>query len=298
MSKPRRILPGYVEVCSRTFERRLALLPTSRVKNLLLYVYGHAAEKHSIKLHALCVMGNHVHLLMHDEHCKLPLFMAYANGLIARALNCYLGRDDKFWSADPYGALRPQEPEDLMRRYVYILTNPSAANLVRYNHDYPGIWSGPHWIGRTISAERPDFFFSEDGDMPESVTVTFEVPEVFNEMGVDAFKAEVKRRIATVERDHRRTRKQAGVSVMGRRRLLSANWNDTPKSDEQWFSLDPAIASHDRTIRKSAIRELRRFRDEYRAAWHAWREGDIDVEFPHGSWWMPNFAHARCPAPG
>ncbi len=297
MSKPRRVVPGYVEVCSRTFERRLALLPRDRTKRLLLYVYACAAEKYAMSVHAVCAMGNHVHILMHDNEGRLPLFMSYANGLIARALNALYGRSDKFWSAAPYGVLRPQDREDLLRRYTYILANPSAANLVRYNHDYPGLWTGPRTIGTSIRAERPDFFFSEDGDMPDVAWLHVEVPQLFSDIGRDALCDVIAGRIRDAETRHRAARRKEGVSVMGPRRLAQVRWDDTPESRERWFQMSPGIAAHDVEVRTAALRELERFRQQYRAAWLAWREGDTEVQFPRGSWWMPRFAHARCQPP-
>ena len=297
MSKPRKVVPGYVEVCSRTLERRLALLPRARTKKLLLYVYACAAEKYAMSVHAVCAMGNHVHILMHDNDGRLPLFMSYANGLIARALNSLHGRRDKFWSADPYGLLRPQEKEDLLRRYAYILSNPSAANLVRYNHDYPGVWTGPRTIGTSIRAERPDFFFSEDGDMPEVAWLHIEVPQLFDGVDLAAFRDEVARRVREAETRHHRQRRAEGIGVMGIRRLAQVRWDDTPMKKERWFRMNPGIAAHDVEVRTGAVRELQRFRQQYREAWLAWRDGDTEAEFPTGSWWMPRYAHARCRAP-
>ncbi len=297
MTRPRYVVPGYVEVCSRTLERRLALLPRTQVKQLMRYVFAYAAQKYGISIHALCVMGNHYHMLLYDGRGLLPRFMSLANGLIARALNSRYERDDKFWSADSYGALRPVDREDLLRRYTYILTNPSAANLVRYNHSYPGIWSGPNTIGRASIVERPDYFFKEDGAMPQCVTLEYEVPELFSNMGRDWLCSEVTRRIALAEKAHAADRRRAGTTVIGARRLKQARWDERPTSKEQWFTVDPGIASHDVAARVAAIRELQRFRDAYREAWIAWRDGDTDVEFPRGSYWMPTYAHARCRAP-
>ncbi len=298
MSRPRRIVPGYVEVCSRTLERRLALVPVSAVKQLMLYVYGYAAQKYDVSLHCMCVMGNHFHLLVNDRHARLPNFMALANGLVARALNARYQRDDKFWSADPYGALRPADAEDLIRRYIYILTNPSAAGLVRFNREYPGVWSGPKVIGKTIRVQRPTFFFSEDGDMPDFVDVCFEFPEVVAADGREFFLGEIESRIRDAELQHVKERRDAGRSVVGVAKLRQMRWWETPDSDNRWFGLAPAIASHDVEVRVAAIRELRCFRRAYRQAWEKWRDGETDVEFPWGAWWMPRYAHARCREPG
>ena len=40
-----------------------------------------------------------------------------------------------------------------------------------------------------------------------------------------------------------------------------------------------------RTWRK-AVKQLRAFRLAYRLAYETWRDGDTDVEFPLGTWWV------------
>ena len=87
MTAPRRILPGYAEVCTRTLERRLAFLPRTDIKHIFEYVLACAAERYEVDILCLVVMGNHYHALLYDRDGVLPDFMRYANGLISRALN-------------------------------------------------------------------------------------------------------------------------------------------------------------------------------------------------------------------
>ena len=133
--------------------------------------------------------------------------------------------------------------------------------------------------------------------MPNEVPLTFAVPECFADMPLDAFRAEVAKRLADEERRLSAVRRKSGISVVGASRLKKFRWNDVPKRGEDWFSLNPEIAAKDRDIRIAAIQALVNFRKDYRFAWEAYQDGDLDAEFPAGSWWMPRYAHCRCAPP-
>ncbi len=46
-------------------------------------------------------------------------------------------------------------------------------------------------------------------------------------------------------------------------------------------------------LRRSVARQLRAFRESYREAFTAWREGARDAPFPHGTWEMVQVHGAR-----
>jgi hypothetical protein len=294
MTPPRQILPGQnFEVCVRTHRRELALLATTEVRDLFLYVLAVAAKRYAITLHTLCILFSHFHLGGCDNEGRLPEFMTYVDSLIARALNCRYGRDDKFWSADGYHLLRPQTPDDLVERAVYVMCNAAAAGLVDRLEDYPGLVIGPRDIGRTITVRRPKFFFREDGKMPEQATVRFEVPTEFGDLGRDGYAKLLERRVREREREHRAERKAEGRSVMGATRLRQVRPDDRAKSWEKWFEIRPTIAAKAKRVRIDAIRALQAFRSAYREAWERFAAGDRDVEFPAGTWWVVRYASAR-----
>lgn len=272
-------------------------MPRTRVKNLILYVLGRGAELFDMRLLCFVTMGSHYHLLVEDSEACLPAFMEYVNGQIARAMNTLIGRRDKFFSGDGYLDLRPQTPSDIIERYRYILANPLAADLVRYAADYPGLWTGPKQIGRTMCVPRPDFFYREGGSTPAQVEVTFEVPSAFESDGVEGFRNRIADIVRQEEKRNTARRKRAGRSVLGRRRLEMQRWDDVATSDEQWFRLKPRVAARDPKVRCEAIRRLNAFWAEYKVAWSAYREGDLEVEFPPGAWWWPRYAHCACRGP-
>ena len=97
MTAPRQILPGKPHlVTRRCSERRFFLKPTQRTNELLLYVLAVAARRYGVLVHAFCVLSNHLHLILTDQHANLPAFMQYFDSLVARAINASLGRFEGF----------------------------------------------------------------------------------------------------------------------------------------------------------------------------------------------------------
>ena len=293
MTPPRQILPDQnFEICSRTFARTFRLLPKPAITNLFLYILGIAAKRYGITLYGLVVMVTHYHLTGKDLWGRLPEFAQYFNSLFARALNAYQGMEDKLWSGDGYHLLRPQSEGDLVARMVYIIANPVAADLVDCAAEFPGLIIRPDDIGKTITARRPEFFFRDDGTMPDSIDLTFEVPAEFEHLGRDGYVKLLKDQLKARECEHRRERVAAGRNVMGAQRCRNASLGRRSSSFERWFQLRPTIAARVKLERIEATKALESFHDQYRVALAMWRDGVRDALFPPGTWWMCRFCGA------
>ncbi len=181
MTAPRQILPGTIYlVTRRCSERRLFLRPSKAANDIFRYVLAVAAERYGILVHAFCVLSNHFHLVVSDPQARLPDFHRYLDGLVARAMNCSLGRWESFWDPDSYSAVRLETADDVLDKMVYVLANPVAAGLVRRGRDWPGLWSDPSWIGGApIEAERPKDFFRAEGPLPASARLELHPPPGF-----------------------------------------------------------------------------------------------------------------------
>lgn len=310
MTPPRQILPNQVfDVCSRTLGRTFRLVPSVQVTELFYYLLGLLGPKHGIQFYAAVQMSSHYHLVGLDTLGRLPLFMQEFNSLLARALNALQGLEDKVWSGDGYGLVRPVGEQDVLGRIVYALSNPSAADLVHHAEDHAGAISRPSEIGITRTIERPAFFFRAlKGKVPDRVTLRFDVPEAFAGLGRDGYVALLRSELSAVEQQHRATRKAAGRTVLGADRCRSVRHNQRSGAWERWFAVRPAIAARRVADRVAALDRLREFRDRYIAALARWREAArsaacaavdglaapgsalLDVVFPAGTWWMRRFA--------
>jgi putative transposase len=298
MTAPRQVLPGTTYLITRRCsERRLFLRPSRLTNAIFLYVLAVAARLHRVRVHALCVLSNHYHLLVSDPEARLPAFMQYLDSLVARAMNAALGHREGFWSSDvSYSAVAHGAMEDVVRKTAYALANPAAAGLVRTGREWPGLWTAPEELGvATLTASRPDVFFDPDGGMPASVELPLTVPDGFE--SAEDFQALVRGALEELEDDARRAMTAAGRRFLGRARVLAQNPFSRPASDEPLVNLSPRIAAKDKWTRIEALSRLVDFLHAYRAAWARMRAGVRDVVFPAGTYRLRVELGVAC-APG
>ena len=274
----------------------LALLPTAQVRQLILYLLFLCAQRHGVTLYAMVVMFNHYHLLGNDRSGAFPAFMQDFNSMLAKALNVILVRKGKLWSGDGFVPTYPQSSASMLDRLRYIYGNPLEANLVSRVDDYPHLLIRPQDIGRDLVAERPDHpFFNDNPAYPAQLHGRFEVPPEFAELGVDGYRELLESVCVELEAENRERRERDGVAVVGAKRLRAhREWRRVPESSERWFRLRPQIAERDKALRIAAIRLLQSFREAYREALRRYNEGELDVEFPYGTWKMRT--HGVCVA--
>ncbi len=72
--------------------------PSKATTAIFSYVLAVAAERYGILIHAFCVLSNHFHVVLTDVHARLPEFHRDLDALVARAVNCSLGRWEGFWA--------------------------------------------------------------------------------------------------------------------------------------------------------------------------------------------------------
>ena len=290
MTPPREIRAGQTfEITSRAIHRAFFFAPIAPITNLFLFLLGYFAKKRGIILYGVVLMANHYHLLGLDVLGTLPDFVRDLNSIFARALNVHHRKDDKIWSGDGYHIVRPVNPEDVLNRMVYLAANPAKANLVNRAQDYPGAITTPGMIGRSRTHTRPDFFFSDDGPWPDSVDVTFEVPECMAMTRAEYSRA-FDEALRTREQEHRAARKAAGTAVVGAAVCRAVTKHDRPRSHERHGRRKYSIACRNVADRLAEISRIRRFREEYWECRGEWSEDVSGVVFPNGTWWVRRYA--------
>jgi REP element-mobilizing transposase RayT len=297
MTAPRRVLQGTTYlVTRRCSERRFFLRPSERTTAIFSYLLAVAASRYGILVHAFCVMSNHFHLVVTDPHARLPDFHRYLDALVARALNCSLGRWQAFWDRDSYSAVALDTPAAILEKIVYVLANPVAAGLVRRGRDWPGLWSDPALIGaEPVTFERPKAFFRERGPMPASAQLRLDAPPGFEDRDAlvealcDALREAEEGAAAEVQR--------RGGAVLGAKRVIAQRPDESPGSRESRRGLRPRVAGRNRWRRIESLIQLREFVCAHRDALDAWRGGARDVIFPPGTWLMRVLHGVRCAAP-
>jgi putative transposase len=293
MTDARRVLPGATYLITRRCsERRFFLRPSALTNAIFLYVLAVAARLHLMEVHAFCVMSNHFHLLVTDPHGRLPAFMQYLDGLVARAVNASIGHWEGFWSSDhSYSAVEPVAGEDVVAKAAYVLANPVSAGLVRTAREWPGLSTAPEQIGSaTLVAPRPNFFFNPKGDMPASAELELTTPPGFDSP------EEFQRLVAAAvqEKEEEKGRELGRRGFLGRRRVLAQSPFARPASGEPRRQLNPRVSAKDESKRIEAITRLVSFLHEYRAAWKARRAGVLEVIFPAGTYQLRVEHGVRC----
>jgi REP element-mobilizing transposase RayT len=272
-------------VSRRCTQREFLLKPSALVNLIFKFVLAVAAARYGILIHAVCVMSNHVHLVVTDVRANLPEFSRVLDGIVAKALNALYGRWENFWAPSSYSAVALVSPEDIVEKVAYTLANPATAGLVEHGRQWPGVWSDPNSIGqRGEVIERPGHYFAKDGSMPESEKLVFSAPPGFD--SVAAFRAQVIARVNELEKAAAAEREASGVAVLGARRVLKQRHTERPVPGEPRRVLNPRIAAQDKWKRIEALGRLVSFLERHRDALSRFCSGERKVVFPLGTYLM------------
>ena len=126
---------GIVHLFWRCHNREY-LLDRPRAKGLffqsLIFGLKHRGSFNSVKLHAFCLMSNHVHQQMSYENGvqKLSHVMRVAHGLFGRLFNNAFKRSGKVANERPKTSLIG-DPVSQMKVHFYIEANPVRAGMVK-----------------------------------------------------------------------------------------------------------------------------------------------------------------------
>jgi putative transposase len=299
MSIAREVLPGRTYMITRRCTQRQFLMrPDRETNNAFIYCLAVAAQRCGVRILFTVAMSNHHHTGIEDPIGNYPEFLEHFHKLFAKCQNAHRGRWENFWSSEQASVVRLVQPEDVLDKMVYALSNPVKDGLVEKAHDWPGITSLDAMTrDKPLVASRPKHFFRDEGPMPEFVSLHFAQPHGFTDVTAEAFAARVLERVRLVEQSAAAERRRTGARVIGRRAILAQKWSDRPDSREPRRELNPRVAARSKWSRIEALLRNRAFRDAYAAARSAFVVGIRDVVFPAGTYWLRRFTQAIC-APG
>jgi len=282
-------------VTRRCTQRQFLLRPDPATNNAFVYCLAVAAQRSCVEVLFTAAQANHHHTGIYDPLGTYPDFIEHFHKLLAKCMNALRGRWENFWSSEQTSVVRLVDANDVLDKMVYALTNPVKDNLVAKVADWPGVNSFEALTSDAgITAVRPDFFFREDGPMPESITLRFGRPPQLSAMSTDEFASVLRARVEAAEADAAARLLATGGSVLGRRAVLVQDWQDSPKSRTPRRNLSPSVAAKDKPSRMEALRRSKEFADCYRAAFQSFRKGIKDVLFPAGTFWLRRFAAVLC----
>jgi REP element-mobilizing transposase RayT len=295
MSLPREVLPGRTYMITRRCsERRFLLRPDHETNNAFIYCLVVAAQRFGIQVIFTYAAANHHHTGIFDPDGRYPDFMAYFHKYVAKCQNALRGRFENFWSSEHASVVRLVEPNDILEKMIYALTNPVKDPLVERVWEWPGVNSYSATVdGVTLTATRPAHFFREDGSMPEVATLTISRPQGFEKMSEGDFAALIKMRVTAEEKSAAANRREQGIRVLGRERILNQDWRARPKSAEPHFNLSPRVAAKNKWARIEALARNTAFLATYLDARDRFAKGARDVVFPAGTWGLRRYVNVR-----
>ena len=145
------------------------LVPSKRVNSVLLYLLILKARKYKILIHAFIFLSDHFHLVLTDTLGALPAFMDEFLSESAKAIQAVRGTKRRIWGSRRYSSVQLLDRDAALRAIVYDILNSLKAGLTEPK-DWPGLTSARYRFGDTITAVRPDIYFSPN--RPESVSMT------------------------------------------------------------------------------------------------------------------------------
>ncbi|MCP3981031.1 MAG: hypothetical protein GY716_17175 [bacterium] len=281
----------------RCLLRLFLLRPDSFVRRVFEFCLAHAAQRFSIRIHAYCVMSNHYHIVLTDTYGELPRFMHWLDEYVAKCLNRHHERTECFWGPGSFNAVRLVDTQAVLAAMLYVHLNPVEAGLTRSASEWPGARSLPGDLMRPARAiDRPRGFFRDKGPVPRTAELKLLLPDQLMELGRDPV-ATLTDALTEREGELREAMRRSGRTFLGVRRVLAQSPLDRASSEEPRGELSPTVAIRDKLKRVQVLRAFRTFLDAYRDAWRCFAEGNRDVVFPWGTYWMRVRLGVRCADP-
>lgn len=305
MTLPRPVLPGRSYLISRRCTQRLFLMrPDEPTNQAFIYCLGLAAERYKIQVLFTIAMSNHHHTGIWDPLGNYPQFLALFHKLFAKCQNSLRNRSENFWASEQTSVVTLQDPQDILDKLIYAVTNPVKDHLVEKAAHWPGVSSLTSSLENLpLSAERPAHFFKKNSSLPEKIDLPLSRPPGFRHLTQEEWAALLRQRVREVERKARSEREAVTRSannqhparqVLGVDRVLKQDWQGSPHTKKKSKQLSPRFAAKNKWQRIEALLRNKAFENSYRQAFLAFKRGVKNVLFPPGTYWLRLVAQVTC----
>ena len=312
---PRYLPPGWsVEVTTRTTCGFYLLPANPQFARIMVGVLGRAQEKYPVQIHAAVAASNHYHLILTPADTEqLADFMEFVNGNLAREAGRLTGWHGSFW-ADRYHLIPiSPEPEALVERLRYVLSNTVKENLVARVADWEGLHCAEAlidgkpmagmWYDRAVEYEvhrQAERKATRNGSPIEPVKrgdfmMPYELKLAPLPCWANLPRAEIRKRVAQmvvdIETAAAQLREQLGSELVGMEKIRHQNPLERP----------PRSKNSPKPLCHAASKDMReRFRQTYRAFVVMFQEASLRLKFgnvtaaifPKGSF-PPNLPFTR-----
>lgn len=289
MTRPRPVFAGdTIHIQRRTRDGRFFLVPHRETLQLVKYAYAVAANKFKLKIHALCVMSTHVHVIATDPLAQHPDFTASAHRIIALGLKEMYGIEGSVWRGGGVSVQRLVGRDAIIESLAYVRLNPVAAGCVGTERAYPGVYGADDRDPLAETAEtiaRPACFGEESVLPDEAVFRLTPPPLVVEELGKEKAAREIAEAVERHRKDAQNQRKTAKRRFFGMKRVLATDiW--TRSGELKRTRLNPTYKGVIARAIQLAHQTYQAFLYAYQLAMGAFKEGQRDTVFPAGTYRM------------
>ncbi len=292
MGRPIRYFkPGsIVEITCRAVQRRYLLRPSEELNELVVGVLGKAMEYYPVRLIAIHVMSNHIHMLVWiPDSVTQSEFMCFFKGNLAKEVGRLHSWEESVWSKR-FSAAAVLDDEALGERIEDVLEQGCKEGLINRPCQWPGVNSVKAvlegeplrgtWFDRTAESrarrrgERIGRY-----DYATRYEIHLMSPPFLADKTVDEQRAWFRRVIRRIERRTRQMHRKNGSRALGVARIRNQDPHGRPGRRPE---RRPAPVCHaaDVAVWGDYRDELRGVRDDYTRASRRWRRGAARVRFP------------------
>jgi putative transposase len=291
MSQPREVVPmATYLITRRTILRHMLLRPDPVMTRIVVYLLAVMARRHGIRVHALCAMSTHIHLVVTDVRGTAPEFFRDYHHLVSLCTQVHRGWTDVVWDKCQTSAVRLETPAAVVEKIAYVLANPVAAGLVRRAHEWPGAKVVVNDIGQgTLRAQRPAVYLNpKKRKWPAEAELPIELPPGVAPGEAASFRRQVETEVLRLEAQAHAEMKERRRSFLGAERAGAVSPTARATTMEPAIDRNPtfAVGRDQGDAWQRAAAAVQAFQLAYEAALASWRAGVRHAVFPPGTWLM------------
>lgn len=278
---------------NRTFQGRYLLLPTPRLRSIVLGVLGRVQRQLGMTIHAFTFASNHFHLILSpDDALHLADFMGRFQAKLAKEVNRLTGWSGPVWIGRYRHITIEDSEEAQLDRLRYVLAHGVKEGLVSRCCDWPGAQCGQalirgeplrgRWYDRTAQyrASRWGREVDEEDFAVEEIVEVTPLP-CWAHLGEAEHREQVQIMVSAIEATEAARHRADGTRPAGGRAILEHHPHERPRKldrkPQPWFH---AKTRHGRNRLREAYRV---FAEAFRDAAELLKGGDPDPSFPEGS---------------
>ncbi len=294
-------------ISCRTRNSRLWFVNNKNLEDTILGYVAKYTIKYEVKLYALALEGNHMHNVSKFPKANRADFTRESHSMIADAVkrNCSNYEPGSLWHRRYSSEFLPDA--DSIEEYLfYTALQPVHDGLVDKISEYPGY----NFFNNAISGIKRKFKVFNRAKYNDQIRygASANKQDFIDEFELvyerlpgyeDLTQAEYKKLMLEKLEKHRlkaiKKRQEKGKSAcLGRENLLKVKAGSRPKNTKTTgrFENRPRVLSPDNKVRHASKAWYFNIYFEYKECSAKYREGDLSVEFPPGTYKPPKFTCA------